>query len=171
MIALAFNGLIWHWRGSDRGPEFLTGYIVEWTLSMDNVFVFAVIFSFFRVELKYQYRVLFWGILGAIVMRLTFVLVGTALISRFDWVMPLFGLFLIYSGIKLCLQKESDFDPEKNLLRRLATKVFAVASGDLARSSLSARTAGWPLLRCFWCCWWSRAPTSSLPSTACRRSS
>jgi tellurite resistance protein TerC len=130
LIALGFNGLIWHWRGSEAAVQFLTGYLVEWTLSMDNVFVFAVIFSFFRVGLKYQYRVLFWGILGAIVMRLTFVLVGTALIDRFDWVMPLFGLILVYSGIKLCLQKENDFDPENNLLRRLATKLLPVASGD-----------------------------------------
>jgi tellurite resistance protein TerC len=130
LIALAFNGLIWYWRGPVAAVEFLTGYLVEWTLSMDNVFVFAVIFSFFRVQLKYQYRVLFWGILGAIIMRLSFVLLGTALISRFDWIMPLFGLFLIYTGIKLCLQKESDFDPENNLLRRMATKVFPVASGD-----------------------------------------
>jgi tellurite resistance protein TerC len=130
LIALAFNGLIWYWRGADAAVSFLTGYLVEWTLSMDNVFVFAVIFSFFRVELKYQYRVLFWGILGAIVMRLSFVLLGTVLIERFDWVMPLFGLLLIYSGIKLCLQKEGEFDPETNLLRRLATKVLPVASGD-----------------------------------------
>jgi len=130
LIALGFNGLIWYWRGSEAAVQFFTGYLVEWTLSMDNVFVFAVIFSFFRVELKYQYRVLFWGILGAIVMRLTFVLVGTALIARFDWVMPLFGLILLYSGIKLCLQKENDFDPEHNLLRRLATKMLPVASGD-----------------------------------------
>ena len=75
-IALAFNGLIWGWRGPVIGIEFLTGYLVEWSLSMDNVFVFAVIFSFFGVPLKYQYRVLFWGILGAIVMRLTFILAG-----------------------------------------------------------------------------------------------
>ena len=90
-MALAFNGLIWAWRGGEIGIEFLTGYLVEWSLSMDNVFVFAVIFSFFGVPLKYQYRVLFWGILGAIVMRLTFILLGTALLERFDWVMPIFG--------------------------------------------------------------------------------
>jgi tellurite resistance protein TerC len=130
LIALGFNGLIWRWRGSEAAVQFFTGYLVEWTLSMDNVFVFAVIFSFFRVELKYQYRVLFWGILGAIVMRLSFVLLGTALIDRFDWIMPLFGLILVYSGIKLCLQQENDFDPENNLLRRVATKMLPVASGD-----------------------------------------
>jgi TerC family integral membrane protein len=130
LIALAFNGLIWYWRGSTAAVEFLTGYLVEWTLSMDNVFVFAVIFSFFRVQLKYQYRVLFWGILGAVIMRLSFVLLGTALISRFDWIMPLFGVLLIYTGIKLIVQKESDFDPENNLLRRMAVKILPVASGD-----------------------------------------
>ncbi len=75
-VALAFNGLIWFWRGGEIGIQFLTGYLVEWSLSMDNVFVFAVIFNFFGVPLKYQYRVLFWGIIGAILMRLTFILVG-----------------------------------------------------------------------------------------------
>ena len=76
-LALAFNGLIWCWRGTAPiGIEFLTGYLVEWSLSMDNVFVFAVIFSYFGVPLKYQYRVLFWGILGAVVMRLAFILAG-----------------------------------------------------------------------------------------------
>ena len=78
-LALAFNGLVWHWGGSTAAVQFLTGYLIEWSLSMDNVFVFAVIFGFFKVPLKYQYRVLFWGILGAIVLRLLFVLAGAAL--------------------------------------------------------------------------------------------
>ena len=74
-LALAFNGLIWYWAGPTHAIHFITGYLVEWSLSMDNVFVFVVIFAFFGVPLKYQYRVLFWGIIGAIVMRLTFILV------------------------------------------------------------------------------------------------
>jgi TerC family integral membrane protein len=73
-LALAFNGMLWAWRGSTVALEFLTGYLVEWSLSMDNVFVFAVVFAFFRVPLKYQYRVLFWGIIGAVIMRMTFIL-------------------------------------------------------------------------------------------------
>ncbi len=81
-LALAFNALVWHWGGSTAAIQFLTGYLVEWSLSMDNVFVFAVIFTFFKIPAKYQYRVLFWGILGAIAMRLIFILVGAALIAR-----------------------------------------------------------------------------------------
>lgn len=126
-IALAFNGLIWAWRGPVIGIEFLTGYLVEWSLSMDNVFVFAVIFSFFGVPLKYQYRVLFWGILGAIVMRLAFILLGTALLEQFDWVLWIFGVFLIYTGVKLAMHDSSEVNPEKNLLMRAAKRMFHVA--------------------------------------------
>ncbi len=129
-MALAFNGLLWAWRGSAVALEFLTGYLVEWSLSMDNVFVFAVIFAFFRVPLKYQYRVLFWGIIGAILMRMTFILLGAALLERFDWVMPIFGLFLVYTGVKLVMHKDSDVNPEHNLLMRLAKRMFTVARED-----------------------------------------
>src|SRR5262245_63490989 len=93
-LALGFNGLVWFWGGATAGIQFLTGYLVEWSLSMGNVFVFAVIFGFFRVPLKYQYRVLFWGILGAIVLRLAFVLAGSALLHYFEWVTWIFGAFL-----------------------------------------------------------------------------
>jgi len=129
-LALVFNGIIYVWDGQASAVLFLTGYVVEWSLSMDNVFVFAVIFSFFRVPKKYQYRVLFWGILGAIFMRLTFILAGKALIDAFEWVMPIFGGFLIYTGIKLAFHSESDVHPENNILMRLAKKVFPVAKGD-----------------------------------------
>lgn len=126
-IALAFNGLTWAWRGGDIGILFLTGYLVEWSLSMDNVFVFAVIFGFFGVPLKYQYRVLFWGILGAIVMRLTFILLGAALLEKFAWVMPLFGLFLIYTALKLAMHSDNEVHPDNNLLMRGAKRVFPIA--------------------------------------------
>jgi tellurite resistance protein TerC len=121
-LAILFNLFVWYWRGSRPAVEFLTGYIIEWSLSMDNVFVFAVIFRFFRVELKYQYRVLFWGILGAIVMRLTFILVGVGLVKKFEWVMPVFGAFLLYTAIKLALQHNSEVDPSKNWLLNFARK-------------------------------------------------
>lgn len=129
-VALAFNILIWVWRGPNVGIEFLTGYLVEWSLSMDNVFVFAVIFNFFAVPLKYQYRVLFWGILGAIIMRLTFILLGTALLHQFEWVLWIFGAFLIYTGIKLAMHSDSDVNPEKNLLMRAARRVFPVSTEE-----------------------------------------
>jgi tellurite resistance protein TerC len=118
---------VWAWRGGNFAVLFLTGYLVEWSLSMDNVFVFAVIFSFFGVPLKYQYRVLFWGILGAIVMRLTFILIGSAVLERFEWVIPIFGAFLIYTGIKLGLHRETEVNPERNILMRIARRLFPVA--------------------------------------------
>jgi tellurite resistance protein TerC len=114
-LALSFNGLIWWWLGSAAAIEFLTGYLVEWSLSMDNVFVFAVVFGYFGVPLKYQYRVLFWGILGAVLMRLTFVLVGAELVERFHWILWLFGGFLVYTGLKLAFSSE-DVHPEDNFL-------------------------------------------------------
>lgn len=126
-VALAFNAFIWAWRGGDLALQFLTGYLIEWSLSMDNVFVFAVIFSYFRVPLKYQYRVLFWGILGAVFMRLTFVLLGALALEHFDWMLPIFGAFLIYTAAKLAFQDESEIDPEHNLLMRLARRLFPVA--------------------------------------------
>lgn len=133
-MALAFNALVWVWRGPEIGLLFLTGYLVEWSLSMDNVFVFAVIFNFFAVSLKYQYRVLFWGILGAIVMRLTFILAGSALLEQFDWVLWIFGAFLIYTGIKLALSSDSDVNPDKNLLMRGAWRLFPVSTGEHGNS-------------------------------------
>ncbi|MHB1037092.1 MAG: TerC family protein [Pirellulales bacterium] len=133
-LAAAFNVLILFWKGRNPAIEFLTGYLIEWSLSIDNVFVFAVIFSFFRVPLKYQYRVLFWGILGAIVMRLTFILAGTSLIARFEWVMCVFGAFLIYTAIKLALHSDSEVHPENNLLMRIARRLFPVAREDHGQS-------------------------------------
>jgi tellurite resistance protein TerC len=125
-LALIFNGLIWAWRGSEHAVNFLTGYLIEWSLSMDNVFVFAVIFSFFKVPRKYQYRVLFWGIMGAIVMRLAFVLLGSALIVRFHWIIYVLGAFLVYTGIKLVFHDES-VDPEHSWVLRTARKMFNVS--------------------------------------------
>ncbi len=138
-LAFIFNGLIWFWaRQTFEDPaeanrvalEFLVGYVVEWSLSMDNVFVFAVVFTFFRVPLKYQYRVLFWGILGAVVMRLTFVLAGAALLKHFDWMMAFFGLLLVWTAYKLAFSHDDEVHPENNLLMRGARKLFPVAKGS-----------------------------------------
>ncbi|MDZ4819785.1 MAG: TerC family protein [Planctomycetota bacterium] len=129
-LALAFNGLIWVEWGRDHATDFLSGYLTEWSLSMDNVFVFAVVFSYFRVPLKYQYRVLFWGILGAIIMRLSFILLGAALLEHFKWMFLVFGGFLIYTGIKLAFKGDEEVHPENNILIRLGKKVFTVAKGS-----------------------------------------
>jgi tellurite resistance protein TerC len=129
-LALAFNGFVWWEYGHDAAVAFFTGYIVEWSLSMDNVFVFVVIFAYFGVPLKYQYRVLFWGILGAIVMRLTFILVANQLIHRFEWVFYLFGLFLIYTGIKLARAHGIESHPDQNIVLRFARRRLRVAEGS-----------------------------------------
>jgi tellurite resistance protein TerC len=126
-LALAFNALVWHWGGSTAAIHFLTGYLIEWSLSMDNVFVFAVIFGFFKVPLKYQYRVLFWGILGAIVLRLAFVLVGAAVFHYFEWVTWIFGAFLIYTGFKLAMEGDKEIDPNRSIFMRLGRRLLPVA--------------------------------------------
>jgi tellurite resistance protein TerC len=126
-LALAFNALVWRWLGGKAAIEFLTGYLVEWSLSMDNVFVFAVIFGYFRVPLKYQYRVLFWGILGAVLMRLTFVLLGAELVERYKWIMWFFGGFLVYTGIKLAFGEE-DHEPGDNALIRFFKRLIPLSS-------------------------------------------
>jgi tellurite resistance protein TerC len=129
-LAAGFNGLVW-WRfGTEAGVAWATGYVIEWSLSMDNVFVFAVIFRYFQVPMHYQYRVLFWGILGAVVLRLVFVLAGTQLIHHFAVVLPLFGLLLIYSGLKLALQAGGEVQPEKNFVLRFARRWLRVTKGD-----------------------------------------
>jgi tellurite resistance protein TerC len=129
-LALAFNAWIWWWGGSRHGLEFLIGYLVEWSLSMDNVFVFVVIFSFFGVPLRFQYRVLFWGIVGAILMRLTFVLAAGELLKRFEWILYLFGAFLIYTGVKLARSDGGDHQPDQNVVLRFARRYFRVAEGE-----------------------------------------
>ena len=126
-LAFSFNGLIWWWLGSAAAVEFLTGYLVEWSMSMDNVFVFAVVFGYFGVPLKYQYRVLFWGILGAVLMRLTFVLVGAELVERFQGILWLFGGFLVYTGLKLAFSSE-DVHPEDNILLKFFRKFLPVTT-------------------------------------------
>ena len=113
-LSLLFNLGVYSWFGPERGLEFLTGYLIEKALSVDNIFIFLVIFSYFAVPAALQHRVLFWGILGAMVLRGVFILLGTALLQKFHWVIYLFGAFLIFTGIKLLLQKASEVQPERN---------------------------------------------------------
>jgi tellurite resistance protein TerC len=130
VLALAFCGLVWWWGGATPAINFLSGYLIEWSLSMDNVFVFAVIFNFFRVPLAYQYRVLFWGILGAIVLRLAFVLAGTAMLHYFEWITWIFGGFLIFTGFKLAFEDSKEINPDRSLLMRLGYRIFRVTKQD-----------------------------------------
>lgn len=130
-LAMAFNLLVSLQLppsgNSNPGLEFFTGYIVELCLSVDNVFVFIVIFQYFRVEPKHQHRVLFWGILGAVVMRALFIFAGISLINAFHWIIFVFGAFLVYTGVKLALPKKDDsFAPEKNPAVKLARRFLPV---------------------------------------------
>jgi tellurite resistance protein TerC len=125
-LALAFDGWIWWSFGSRPGLEFLTGYLVEYALSVDNLFVFLVIFSFFSVPPQYQRRALFWGILGAIVLRGAFIVAGTALIHRFHWMIYVFGAFLVWTGVKLLYAGDESFEVETNPAVRLARRFLPV---------------------------------------------
>jgi len=114
LLAVGFAIFIWQWRGRPFALEFVTGYIIELSLSVDNLFVFLLIFSYFKVDSKHQHKVLFWGILGAIIMRAIFILVGVSIIRKFHWVVYIFGAFLVYTGIKLGVGGETQVEPEKN---------------------------------------------------------
>jgi tellurite resistance protein TerC len=122
-LALCFNGLVVHWFGAERGLEFLTGYLIEKALAVDNIFVFYAIFTYFAVPAAYQHRVLFWGVLGALAMRAFFIVLGGALLAKFHWVLYVFGAILVFTAIKLITMPEGGIHPERNkayaLLRRL----------------------------------------------------
>jgi tellurite resistance protein TerC len=118
-IALAFGAWVWWSRGAQSGLEFFTGYVIEQSLAMDNIFVIATIFGYFAIPRQYQHRVLFWGIIGAIVMRAVMIGFGTALVTQFSWILYIFGAFLVFTGIKMftATDEASDFDNNKVLLR------------------------------------------------------
>jgi tellurite resistance protein TerC len=126
LLAIAFAVLVYFWRGRETAVEFTTGYIIELSLSVDNLFIFLLIFRYFRVPSDYQYKVLFWGIIGALVMRGVFIVLGIGLIRRFHWIIFVFGAFLVYSGIRLLGKKETGIDPEKNPLVRLFRRLIPV---------------------------------------------
>ncbi|MDR3094357.1 MAG: TerC family protein [Bacteroidales bacterium] len=128
-LALLFNLGIYLWMDTNKSVEFLTAYLLEKSLSVDNLFVFIMIFGYFNIAPKYQHKILFWGILGALVMRAAFIFAGVALIQQFSWVMYLFGAFLIYSGIHLLFEKhgeDKDFNPNNNVVIRLFRKVMPI---------------------------------------------
>lgn len=134
-LALIFAGLLfgplgWELFGDARHQkalEFLTGYLIELSLSVDNLFVFVLIFSYFKVPPKYQHRVLFWGVMGALVMRVAMILIGSELIERFHWVIYIFGAFLVYTGIKMFRQEETDIDPENRAIVQFVTRFVPIA--------------------------------------------
>jgi tellurite resistance protein TerC len=125
-LSLLFNLGIYFWRDSETALEFLTGYLLEKSLSVDNIFVFLMIFTYFRVPYLHQHKVLFWGILGALIMRALFILVGITLIQQFHWVIYIMGGFLVITGIKMATQKDSDIHPERNPVLRLVRRLVPV---------------------------------------------
>ncbi len=128
-LALLFDLFIY--LDKDFGPvkamEFLTGYVIEYSLSVDNIFVFILIFSYFAVNKQYQHKILFWGILGALIMRGLFIFTGVALINRFQWIVIIFGGFLVFTGIRMLFQKEADVDPEKNIIIKFFRRFLPVS--------------------------------------------
>ena len=126
-VSLLFSGGIWWFEGSAKGMEFLAGYLIEKSLSMDNLFVFLMLFSFFGVERKYQHEVLFWGIFGALILRSIFIFAGAAMVERFEWILGLFGAFLIYTGIKMFGHNDDEqVDPSKNIFVKAFKRFFPV---------------------------------------------
>lgn len=129
-LSLLFNLVLYFWLGHEAALQFLTGYLIEKSLSVDNLFVFLLLFSYFKVPAKYQHKVLFWGILGALIMRGILIVSGAALLARFHWVGYLFGLFLLVTGVRMAFQKEvAEVYPERNVAVRILKKFMPVTAG------------------------------------------
>ncbi|MFZ3274366.1 MAG: TerC family protein [Lutibacter sp.] len=147
-MAMVFNYGIYVFMGEIKAMEFLTGYVIEKSLSIDNLFVFIMIFSYFNVDKKYQHKVLFWGIIGALIMRSIFIFAGVALINKFHWIIYIFGAFLIFTGAKMLFQKDEKMDPNKNPLVRLFKRFFPVSDtmhDDRFFVKINAKTVATPL--------------------------
>jgi len=138
-LAVVFNGAIYLRFGRQRGLEFLTGYLIEYALSVDNIFVFLLIFQYFAVPASFQHRVLSWGILGALITRLTFIFLGTTLLFRFEWLAFLFGVFLIGAGIKMISEQEVVVNPERNLILRIFRRFVPMVSENSGAKLLLRR--------------------------------
>ena len=123
-IGLAFTGVILWWQGAQAAGEYLAGYLIEKSLSVDNVFVWAVIFSYFAIPRKYQFRVLFWGIFGALVLRAVFIFAGVALIEQFDWILYVFGAFLLFTAWRIYRHEETEVHPENNPVLKLVQRII-----------------------------------------------
>jgi tellurite resistance protein TerC len=140
-LAAAFAAMVYYWQGRTPAVEFVTGYVIELSLSVDNLFVFLLIFRYFRVAPDHQHKVLFWGILGALIMRAVFIVLGVGLIRKFDWIIYFFGALLVYSGIRLFRQEEAEIHPEKNPVLRLVRRSIPVTT-DYEGSRFFVRRPG-----------------------------
>ena len=128
-LALAFGGVIWMWMGPAAGGQYLAGYLIEKSLSIDNVFVFALIFAAFAVPDRYQHRVLFWGVLGALVFRAFFIAAGITLLERFHWTLYVFGAFLVITGIRMAIARDRHIDPSRNPVLRAMRRMMPMTEG------------------------------------------
>jgi tellurite resistance protein TerC len=140
-LSLGFNAVVWWTRGPDRALEFLTGYIVEYSLSVDNILVFVLVMNYFRVPGAYQHRVLFWGVFGAIVLRGAMIALGVVLVERFHWVLYLFGVFLVFTGIKMLVSRDEGVDLENNGVLRFC-KRWMPLTRDYVGAKFLAREGG-----------------------------
>jgi tellurite resistance protein TerC len=140
-LAMVFNAIIFYWRGQQQALEFFTGYLVEKALSIDNIFVFIMIFSYFQIPSKYQHKVLFWGILGALIMRVVFIFAGVALIEKFHFTIYIFGALLIYTGYKMFYHNNTKIEPDKNPVIRFFKK-FMPVTPDLHKDNFFLKLNG-----------------------------
>lgn len=143
LLAAGFAGLVYLWHGHGAMLQFVTGYVVEESLSVDNLFVFLILFRYFRVPSDSQHKVLIWGVLGALVMRLIFILIGVSLLKRFEFIIYIFGAILIYSGIGLLRSSEPDVDPEKNLVLRIFRRFFPITENFEGKNFFVRRSGDW----------------------------
>ncbi len=147
-LAIAFNIFVYFWKGKTAAFEFLTGYLIEESLSVDNLFVFMLIFNYFRVPAEYQRKVLFWGIIGALVLRALFIVVGVSLINHFHWTIFILGAFLVFTGIKMFLGSDEEINPEKNPIITLVNKFLRVTKqyhGDSFFTRINGQLFATPL--------------------------
>lgn len=149
IIALMFNAWVYTVKGPEKAFEFLTGYVIEWSLSVDNLFVFIVIFSYFKVPKQYEYRVLFWGILGALILRGAFIVAGVAIFQMFTWVIYVFGGILLFTGVKMFFHQDDDPAFDDNLLVRTCRKLFPITEDYHGKNFVVKKAGRWlatPLL-------------------------
>jgi tellurite resistance protein TerC len=140
-LGLTFGAVVWIWMGHQAGGEYLAGYLIEKSLSVDNIFVFALIFSYFGVPAKYQHRVLFWGIVGALVFRAAFIAGGAALLERFHWTVYVFGGFLVLTGIRMAMHRDEEVHPERNPVLKVFRR-FVPITADYRGQRFWIREAG-----------------------------
>jgi tellurite resistance protein TerC len=141
VVGLSFTGVIYAWKGGTAAGEYVAGYVIERSLSVDNIFVFAIIFSYFQVPAKYQHGVLLWGIVGAVVFRILFIAVGASLLDAFHWMIYVFGGFLVFTGARMGLSEEVDVDPEKNAALKFLRRIVPLTT-DYRGAAFWVRDAG-----------------------------